>query len=158
MRLGMQMRALGVFSGLLQALLGHFRILETAWLATRVHLCDRLVSRSVFNPSINTCQVCSSSLADAADRLCRIWRGDCGQACVALNLPLPTSVSMQLGEAKAVFQELVSAAQRPTGAIPETASLKVSCLPPVNRIPGSRGDGRRKQCCQSVGLRWLLLR
>ena len=50
---------------------------------------------------------------------------ECGQACVALNLPLPTSVSMQLGEGRSVFQELASAAQRPTGAIPETTSFKV---------------------------------
>ncbi|KAK9867983.1 hypothetical protein WJX84_007975 [Apatococcus fuscideae] len=51
---------------------------------------------------------------------------DCGQACVALNLPLPISVSMQLGEGRSVYQELVNAAQRPNGAIPETRSLKAA--------------------------------
>ncbi len=49
-----------------------------------------------------------------------------GQACVALNIPVPTNVSMQHGDGDKVFQELVSAAQRPTGALPETASLKVT--------------------------------
>lgn len=49
----------------------------------------------------------------------------CGEACLALNLPLPVSVSLQLGEDRSVYQELIKAAQQPSNAIPETQSLKV---------------------------------
>ncbi|KAK9847488.1 hypothetical protein WJX84_010427 [Apatococcus fuscideae] len=51
---------------------------------------------------------------------------DCGHACLALHLPLPISVSLQLGEGRSVYQELIKAAQQPSRAIPETPSLKAA--------------------------------
>ena len=56
---------------------------------------------------------------------------DCGHACLALNLPLPVSISLQLGEGRSVYQELIKAAQQPSSAIPETPSLKVCPVQPM---------------------------